>query len=57
MESRDNFYKLKVIKKWMSIAQVYGMTHFSMNPEDISQIMKYLKEGPGSVTLKLIDKR
>lgn len=42
MESRDNFYNLRVIKKWMSITQVYGMTHFfSMNnPKDLSQIMK-----------------
>lgn len=45
MKSRGNFYKLNVIKKWMSIAQVYEMTHFSgrMNPNDIPQIIKYLK--------------
>lgn len=32
------FLKLKVIKKWVSVAQVYRMTHFSirLNPKDIS---------------------
>ena len=57
MKSRYNVYKLKVIKKWMSITEEYGVTHFSMNPEHILQITKHLKEGPGSVPLKLTDKR
>ena len=56
MKSRYNFYKLKVLKKRMSITEEYGVTHFSVNPEHILQITKHLKEGLVSVPLKLIDK-